>query len=113
MVDELFYGPQWFIHDHYQGPRQFEFPPEWEAYCGHYRSHNPWVTNFRIFLRKDQLIYAAPNGDEEVLVPYGAGCFRLGEEEFTPERIWFDQIIDGQALRANLSGCPYYRFFTP
>jgi hypothetical protein len=34
-------------------------------------------------------------------------------EERLPERLRFDAVVDGVALRANLSGCDYYRSFTP
>ena len=35
--------------------------------------------------------------------------FRLGEEEWSPERLRFDAFVDGRALRANLSGETYFR----
>jgi CubicO group peptidase (beta-lactamase class C family) len=112
-VAEVFYGPHWYTGARYKGPASFETPADWTAYAGHFRSHNPWSTNFRVFPRKGQLILAWPSGDEEILVPLAPGCFRIGEEEYIPERLCFDQVVDGQALRAVRSGCPYYRFFTP
>lgn len=112
-ITQVCYGPRWFTNERYDGPRSFETPPEWEAYAGHYRSHNPWETNFRVFSRKGQLILCWPAGDEEYLIPLGGGVFRIGEEEYIPERLCFDQIVEGKALRAVRSGCPYYRFFTP
>ncbi len=33
--------------------------------------------------------------------------------EYSPERLRFDTIVDGYALRARASNCEYYRFFTP
>lgn len=112
-VVEVCYGPRWLINDRYQGQTKFDSPPEWARFEGHYRSHDPWDTNFRVFQRKGQLIFCSPDGDEEVLVPLGGNCFRIGEEEYIPERLTFDQVVDGKALRAVRSGCPYYRFFTP
>ncbi len=112
-VVEVFYGPHWFTNERYEGPSSFETPPEWSVYTGHYRSHDPWSTNFRVFLRKGQLILSWPSGEEEILVPLAPGCFRIGQEEYVPERLCFDQVVDGQALRATRSGCSYYRFFTP
>jgi hypothetical protein len=35
--------------------------------------------------------------------------FRVGEEEWSPERLRFDAFVDGEALQANLSGETYYR----
>lgn len=107
------FGPHWFTSDSSLGPNSFESPVEWEGYCGHYRSHNPWLTNFRVFLRKGQLILSKPSGEEEILDPLGDRCFRIGEEDYIPDRISFEQFVDGQALCAVFASCPYYRFFTP
>lgn len=112
-VVEVFYGPYWFAGEKYQGPVSFETPAEWATYTGHYRSHDPWSTNFRVFIRKSQLVLSWPSGEEEILVSLGPGYFRIGEDEYVPERLSFDQVVDGKALRATRSGCTYYRFFTP
>jgi hypothetical protein len=110
---EVFYGPHWFVNEHYSGPKIFPISAEWEVFCGHYRSHNPWESNFRIFERKGQLYYCAADGNEEVLIQTADGAFRIGEDEYIPEQIVFDQVVEGKALRAVHSGCAYYRFFTP
>ena len=83
-------------------------------FAGHYRSHNPWTTNFRIVLRGDQpwLIFAgAPDGfdTEQILVPGDDSSYRVGEDPGNPETVSFDTVVGGQALRAWLSGWPYYR----
>jgi D-alanyl-D-alanine carboxypeptidase len=87
---------------------------ELQAIAGHYRSHNPWTTNFRIVLRGDQpwlLFAAAPDGfdDQQPLMPTDDGLFRVGHDPGNPEHLRFDTTIDGRALRAWLSGWPYYR----
>ncbi len=112
-VVEVSYGPQWFVNSHYNGPVTFDAPPEWTAFIGHYRSHNPWATNFRVFERKGQLFLCEPTGEEEVLVELSNCNYRIGEEDYIPERLRFDQFVEGQAQRAVRSGAPYYRFFTP
>lgn len=112
-VVELFNGPTWYRRDTYTGPVTFEVPPQWQAYCGHYRAHNPWQSNFRVFIRKGKLILSWPSGEEEDLVELHEGSFRVGQIQYIPERLIFDQLVDGQALRATRSGCQYYRFFTP
>ncbi len=111
-VVEAFHGPDWYTNERYTGPTAFDYPQEWDAYPGHYRSHNPWLTNFRVVLRKGALVLVEPSGDEEPLVPLGGGVFRVGEDEHSPERIRFDAILNGRALRANLSCGDYYRTFT-
>ena len=94
-----------------------EIPEAWRAYPGHYRSHNPWFTNFRIVGRGGALLLIAPGGveapgSEQVLVPRDDGSFRLGRAD-SPEQILFDTTIDGMTVHANLSGGDYYRTFTP
>jgi hypothetical protein len=46
------------------------------------------------------------------LAPVGPHAFRIGDPEWTPERLVFDSFIDGRAQRAVYSGTPYYRAFT-
>ncbi len=111
-VVEAFHGPAWYVNDHYGGPTTFACPAEWRAYPGHYRAHNPWRANFRIVLRKGALLLIEPSGDEEPLTALERGIFRVGSEEYSPERLRFDTIVDGYALRARASSCEYYRFFT-
>jgi len=108
-VVEAFHGPQWYINQRYAGPTSFDYPQAWNAYPGHYRSHNPELSDFRIVLRKGAptLIYAS--GDEERLVSLDGAAFRIGEDARSPERIRFDAIVNGQALHANLSCGDYYR----
>jgi hypothetical protein len=117
-VVELFHGADWYVNDRYQGPTSFDTPPEWDAFQGHFRAHNPWATNFRVVRRKGHLwliFPAAPDGfeDEQPLVPLKDGSFRAGAEETSPERIRFDVVVDGKALRAVLSDGYYERDFTP
>ena len=111
-VVEALHGPDWYVNERYAGPTAFDRPQEWNAYVGHYRSHNPWLTNFRIVLRKGGLVLIYPSGDEEPLTPLGGGVFRVGEDERSPERIRFQPVLNGQALRANLSCVDYCRTFT-
>jgi CubicO group peptidase (beta-lactamase class C family) len=112
-VVEVFHGPEWYVNARYDGPTTFAHPAEWAAYPGHYRAHNPWRTNFRIVIRKDALLLIEPSGDEEPLTPLELGLFRVGTDEYSPERLRFDTIVDGYALRTRASSCEYYRFFTP
>lgn len=111
-VTELAYGPDWYTNERYAGPRQFDIPEAWNAFVGHYRTSNPWFSNFRILVRKGKLWLALPEGNEEELVELGPGLFQVGTEE-TAERLRIDTVVEGQALRANLSGVDFYRSFTP
>lgn len=111
-VVEAFHGPRWYINDSYTGPQHFSCPKEWEAYPGHYRTYNPELSNFRVVLRKDTLTLIFPSGTAEPLRPLADGFFRIGDDYQSPETIRFDIIVEGCALRASYSGCPYYRTFT-
>jgi hypothetical protein len=111
-VTQILCGPDWYLKEPYADPGEFAYPVEWKAYPGHYRSHNPWQSNFRVILRQGQLFLVWPSGDEQPLIWLRNAEFCVGEPE-TPARIRFDRIVNGQALRATQSGCDYYRFFTP
>ena len=82
---------------------------EHAALYGRYRSYNPWLPGFRIEQRESGLTAALAWGDDKALTQVGDAEFRLGEEEWSPERLRFDAVVDGRALRANLSGETYYR----
>jgi CubicO group peptidase (beta-lactamase class C family) len=82
---------------------------EWAAFYGRYRSYNPWLPGFRIVQRESGLTAACSWGNDKPLVPLGAAQFRVGAEDWSPERLSFDAVVDGEALRANLSGESYYR----
>lgn len=82
---------------------------EHAALYGRYRSYNPWLPGFRIEQRESGLTAALAWGDDKPLTRLGEAEFRVGEEEWSPERLRFDAVVDGQALCANLSGENYYR----
>ena len=112
-VVELFHGPYWYAGEKYSGPVSFNYPEQWEAFTGHYRTYNFGLTNFRIVLRKGSLLLVYPSGGQEVLTPLGDRLFRIGEDPRSPETLRFDSEASGHTLRAIYSGCPYYRTYTP
>lgn len=75
---------------------------------GRYRSYNPWLAGFRVVRRGKSLAIVYPRGQEEPLTRLPGGAFRVGAE-WSPERLRFDAVVEGRALRANLSGADYYR----
>jgi CubicO group peptidase (beta-lactamase class C family) len=89
-------------------------PDQWRPLLGHYRSHNAWLTNFRVAAREGRLWWGCDHLSDEraPMTPLAGGDFRVGEREWSPERLRFDTIIDGVAQRALLSGAPYTRTFT-
>lgn len=113
-VVEALHGPDWYANERYRGPRAFDVPRAWLAYPGHYRTSNPWLSNFRVVLRKGRLWMIDPDGEENALAPAGRpGFFRMGDGELTPETLELDSAIRGRTQRALLSGVAYYRTFTP
>ena len=112
-VVELFHGDEWYTNARYRGKRMYGHPKEWEGLTGHYRSHNPWIRNFRVVARKGELVLVLPGQPEEPLLPIGGRAFRVGRDKRSPERLTFGAFIDGQAHLANLSGCEFGRTFTP
>ena len=112
-VVEAFHGPDWYPGPSYSGPASFDYPEEWKSYPGHYRAYNFGLTNFRIAIRKGELLLIYPSGDHDTLVPIGEDQFRIGTDPHSPETLHFDSVASGQALRAIYSGCPYYRTYTP
>ncbi len=110
----VWHGPTRYVRD---GATATALPvpdPAVAALAGHYRSHDPWTTNFRIILRGDVpwlILPAAPDGfeGEQRLVAREDGTFRVGDDPAGPEDLRFDTVVEGRPLRAWLSGYPYYR----
>ena len=86
-------------------PERAEFAP----FYGRFRSYSPWVPGFRVEQRESGLTASLAWGNDNPLTRLAEAEFRLGEEEWSPERLSFDAFVDGQALRASLSGETYYR----
>lgn len=92
-------------------------PGEWDWIAGHYRCHNPWFSNLRVYWRAGGLrVWCGeddPAAPDEPLIPLPDGSFRAGSDARSPERMRFDTVINGTATRALYSGCAFYRAFTP
>ncbi|MBU0684808.1 MAG: beta-lactamase family protein, partial [Candidatus Thermoplasmatota archaeon] len=73
-----------------------------EEYEGHYRSYNPWFSNFRVISRKGELVYVDPSGKEQRMTRLPDGSFRIGDAA-SPERVRFDCVVCGKASHAVLS----------
>jgi len=81
---------------------------------GHYRSHNPWLSNFRVVRRDAGLVFALPAEHSHPLIHLGDNLFRIGADPRSPERVGFDCVIDGVATSAATPGGGRFgRTFTP
>ncbi len=87
-------------------------PKSAEEFEGHYRSYNPWLSNFRIISRNGKLMFVDPSGKEQDMSRLPDGSFRIGDAA-SPERVRFDSVVRGKASHAVLSGGDFYRTFTP
>ena len=107
-IVEVGWGPDWYVNFRYSGPREFDYPKEWESYVGHYRNESPWLGSTRIVLRKgvlmmDGVVPLAPLADAD------GGIFYLRDEEHSPEWIRFGAIVNGKSMHAKVSGEDLWR----
>ena len=104
-VVEAGWGGSWYTNAKYSGPKEFQYPKEWDSYLGHYRNENPWVGSTHIVIRKGKLMM-------DGVVPLEAaegGVFYLRDEEKSPEWVRFGEIVNGKAMRLKLSGEDLWR----
>ena len=106
-MTEAGHGSDWYAGAAYKGARAFEYPKEWDAYAGRYRHESAWYGSTRIVLRRGRLWL---EGEQE-LVALPDGSFSIGPPEETAERIQFQDLSGGRALRMNVSSCSYYRTY--
>jgi CubicO group peptidase (beta-lactamase class C family) len=113
-VTEFVYGSEVFINARHSGfVDASPYPREWDSLVGHYRSHNPWCPDLRIFVQKGVLMARSAFDAETaelVLTQLPSGRFAMGD---TPENVFFDQVIGERAMRAVMTNQEYFRTFTP
>jgi hypothetical protein len=116
-VTQATHGPGWYVGAAYGGPTAFAPVPGASALCGHYHCWDAWMNHLRIVERAGSLWLIAPWLDETAneleLVPLGDGSFRVGREEWRPDRLTVDTVLDGAATRAVYDFLPFYRAATP
>jgi D-alanyl-D-alanine carboxypeptidase len=108
-VAEAFHGGRWWANEHYSGPKTFQYPAEWDAYPGHYRSDSAWYESTRLVIRKGQLLVEGL----QPLEPVAPHVFRVPGHEVDVDRVEFDTITAGRAMRVNYSGIEFFRAWTP
>ena len=110
-VVEAFRGNEWFRGERFNAPEPGLHPPEWEAFPGLYRANNPWAPAVRVVLRKGALaLIWSWSSTEERLLPLEDGSFAVGEE-WQPQRVRFDWIVDGHANVLGFNAARWYRSF--
>jgi D-alanyl-D-alanine carboxypeptidase len=102
---ELRYGSDWFINEHYSGPKEYAVPPELARFSGYYRSGSPWAGSVRVVVCKGKLWL---DGVAE-LEPLGDRLFRVGDEPHSPETAEFFYMVEDKARLLKLSGGDFWR----
>ncbi|MFL6227292.1 MAG: serine hydrolase domain-containing protein [Pyrinomonadaceae bacterium] len=108
-VVEAFHGADWYAGEAYTGARSFTYPKEWDAYAGHYFSDSPWYGTARVVLRKGQLLLDGV----QPLAPDVGNTFRLAGDDVSPDRLSFESVVAGRAMRVDYGGIIFRRTFTP
>ncbi len=110
----LHHGPVTFHRDGENPAEAPANPAGWDAFVGHYRSYNPWSSNFRIVIRDGKLNLLSSYGGAIELIPDGNG-FRYGYRGKTgSEYVEFDAVVNGQAQLARSDvGEEFARHFVP
>jgi CubicO group peptidase (beta-lactamase class C family) len=116
-VTHVTHGPDWYAGPAYGGPDSFPPAPRANEVCGHYDCWSAWMSHLRIVERRGELWLVAPwveePGGEVELVPLDDGSYRVGREEWRPDRLTVDTVLDGAATRATYDFLPFYRAATP
>lgn len=108
-IVEAFYGAERYLRDGENQESNFDFPAEWSAYPGYYRTYNPWLPSINIIQQKSELVLFELNGEYHPLYPLEPGFFRVGVDTRSPEYVRFDVIINGKAQFVEFSGGVYSR----
>lgn len=88
----------------YQAPA----PAELKALAGRYDNDDRWAGPLYIYARSGRLWV----GNAEPLTRLQGGEWRLGAQSWSPERMRFDNFVNGRPQRLLYSGVPYTRRFS-
>ena len=111
-VTNVSQGAHWYAADGFPEPLRSAGSEKYESYVGHFVNNGPEGPVARVFVRNGRLMMMLSEDEEaaaQPLEPLGSDLFRIGEEEYSPERARFDTLVEGQALRLFISGVPLYR----
>lgn len=80
-------------------------PESLRRLTGWYRSDDPWAGSFRVVAHGEALFLQ----DGTPLTPLADGGYRVGDKDWSPERLRFDAVVEGRPQRAILSGVDHVR----
>jgi D-alanyl-D-alanine carboxypeptidase len=105
------FGSDYYVNERYDGScSDCAAPGSWSAYVGHYRSFSPWLSNFRVIMRRATLFFVLPAGAEARLIPVCDARFKVDD---WGHEIRFGSVVNGRAVEATLVTSKYYRVDTP
>lgn len=111
-VTDVSQGTHWYTVKGFPDAIHAAPPVDYAAYVGHFVNNGPEGPIARVYVRNGRLMMVLSEDDDptpQPLEPVGPGYFRIGKEDYSPERARFDTLIDGRALRLFVSGVPLYR----
>jgi CubicO group peptidase (beta-lactamase class C family) len=79
--------------------------PAVKALTGHYGNDDPWRGSFYVLAQGEKLYIEGT----ALLTPLAGGGYRVGDDDWSPERLWFEAVAGGRPQRLVLSGVDYLR----
>ncbi|WP_304175422.1 serine hydrolase [Phenylobacterium aquaticum] len=79
--------------------------PALKALTGHYGNDDPWRGSFHVLAQGEKLYLDGGT----LLTPLPGGGYRVGDDDWSPERLWFEAMAGGRPQRLVLSGVDYLR----
>jgi len=110
-VVQVSHGAEWYVTKEFTDPVASS-THDYSTFVGHYVYPGPEGPAGRIFVRSGELVGVFAWEEQlftQKFVPLESGVFRMGDEDYSPERARFDGIVDGHAQRLTISGVPLYR----
>ncbi|WP_395645507.1 serine hydrolase domain-containing protein [Terricaulis sp.] len=83
-------------------------PAALRALAGRYDNDDRWLSPTYVVARDGKLLM----NNSDVLVALPDGAYRIGEDDWSPERVRFDGVINGRPTRMLISGVPFVRRFS-
>ncbi len=103
-VTNAAWGPASYVRDG-SGAVVAPSDPALARLAGRYTNDSPWWGTSIIVERGGKLWI----GTETALTKIGDNLWRVGDEAWSPERLWFANFIDGQPQTVSLSGVDFER----
>jgi CubicO group peptidase (beta-lactamase class C family) len=99
----VWYGDKEYAAD----PAKLRGPasPDLRALAGRYDNDDPWTGVFRVVARPTGLFLDGVTK----MTRLETGAWRFGDEDWNPERIWFDAEVNGRPTRLSYSGLDFLR----